>query len=147
MRSECENNVEEETADDWSSKNVAGHRKTQMYRKWRDCSGAYTYLFVIAAIYFAVCLILGKPEWIISVFTQNFASDLKGELPRMMATLYFDKIQSVLPMTDTYNLLMDQLVQSITAELPAAFLFSSIDSFIISKIKMKNFKEKLAFFG
>lgn len=116
-------------------------------QKTHVCHGAWIYLIVVVILYFGICLTLGRPGWILSVFLQNTVSDLTGETPRMMVASYFDRLQFLPMATEEYAQLTQQWDQAIMSELPMAFLFSCIDSFIISRLKLERFTEKVVCFA
>lgn len=108
---------------------------------------AWLYLLTIGLIYVFICLLMKHPDWIFSVIIQNSTSDLTGETPRLLASSYFDKFifQTAFSENEVEQT-AQSLAQAIIPEIPVAFLFSCIDSYMIGKLKRNRLCDKAACF-
>ena len=90
---------------------------------------------------------MGHAEWIFSVLAQNTFSDLTGETPRMLAVEYCDVILDTPGLSQTArDEIVVNMAQAMLPQIPAAFLFSNIDSFITDRIKKDSWVEKIVCF-
>lgn len=108
---------------------------------------AWAYLLITILIFVLVCFLMGHTEWIYSVLTQNTVSDLTGETPRFLAAEYFD----VIAYTPNFSQaardeIVVKMAEAMLPQIPAAFLFSNIDSFITDRVKKDSFTEKFICF-
>lgn len=108
---------------------------------------AWVYLLFAVLLFVLVCLLMGHAEWIFSVLAQNTFSDLTGETPRMLAVEYCDVILDTPGLSQTArDEIVVNMAQAMLPQIPAAFLFSNIDSFITDRIKKDSWIEKIVCF-
>lgn len=104
------------------------------------------YLITTTVYYCILCIFIGHPLWIFSVFVKNFILDLTNETPRMLSSMFHTIYVSNYELVGQRRFLVNNFNNAVLAGIPAAFQFVCIDTFISKKIEKKDFGTKCCSF-
>ncbi len=125
--------------------NTANQKKASIssFLKRNENKFAYIYVGVVAFIFVFMCIIMGHPSWIVTVFTESTVGDYINEIPQLVLD-YFDYSMNNMATSDVEVVRekLDVIAYAIAANIPMVVQFGFIDNFVTTYIKADNRKQK-----